>query len=54
MKKGIIILICLMIGLTASMAGAEKGVTSMLESGPDIFTFSLVGDCYIGDHAQHY
>ena len=53
MKKGIIVLICLTIGLTACAAGAEKGVSGTLESGPEIFTFSLIGDCCIADHAQH-
>lgn len=67
MKKWISILLGLIIGLAGLQAEAEEdgteggaaaaretaaGVTSPLESGPDILTFSLIGDCCIGDHAR--
>ncbi|MBQ9252435.1 MAG: CapA family protein [Clostridia bacterium] len=37
----------------APSAGEIQPVSSQLESGPDIFTFSLIGDCTIGDQVQN-
>ena len=51
MKKRICALVCAILlccGLAA--AGAEP-VQSTLESGENIFVFSLIGDCCIGDNA---
>lgn len=57
MKKRIGALLCavtlaLCCGLPGMAAAREQGVTSQLESGDNIFVFSLIGDCCIGDNAR--
>ncbi len=49
---------CLLLGLImlaawGAGAGEESAAAGMLESGPEIFTFSLIGDCCIGDQVQN-
>ena len=56
MRKWMGVLLCLML-LTACAGGAlaarETGaVSSQLESGEGIFTFSLIGDCCVADYAK--
>lgn len=52
MKKWICGILCAVMMMSCACAAADNGVESTLENGEDIFVFSLVGDCCVGDHAR--
>ncbi len=54
MKKWICGMLCaVMMGIwTGSCLAGENKAVSTLENGENIFVFSLIGDCCVGDHAR--